>query len=197
MSNEYRLAVSMGQISAREAAEQASAVRNQIMEMSRLRSSPAVRAYATKLKKLGLSFSHLQETYAQRKYGTTFSELSEGKQSGVYAEIIRAAGRPDPGVMELAEKIGRVGRRVLLVSLAIAVYEVAESDDKPREVARQGALASAGVIGGWAAGTAAVAAGMCAATAPVCVGVAAFAGGLLAAFGADSGFGALYPRPSR
>jgi hypothetical protein len=84
-----------------------------------------------------------------------------------------------------------------LVSLAVALYEIIRADDKQREVARQGALASAGLAGGWAAGGTAVAAGMCAATAPVCVGAAAVIGGLLAAYGADVGLDSLYPRSAR
>jgi hypothetical protein len=86
---------------------------------------------------------------------------------------------------------------LLFVSLALAAYEVAQANDKPREIARQGALATAGIVGGWAVGNAAVAAGVCAATAPVCVGAMVFAGGLLAAYGADAGFGSLYPRAIR
>jgi hypothetical protein len=139
--------------------------------------------------------------YFARNTGVVPSAAADGgppqRQAGIYMDVIEAAGRPDAKTMLLAEKIGRVGRRLLLVSLAVAVYEVAEADDKPREIAHQGVLAGAGIVGGWAAGTAVVAAGICAATAPVCVGVAVFAGGLLAAFGADAGFGAIYPLASR
>lgn len=123
--------------------------------------------------------------------------LPERRQASVLKEIIQASGRPDEGVMRLAGQLGQAGRRLLLVSLAVAVYDVVEADDKPREVMRQGVLAGAGLVGGWAAGSAAVAVGVCAATAPVCVGVIAFVGGLLATYGTDASFGSLYPRPTR
>ncbi|WP_157643721.1 hypothetical protein [Burkholderia ubonensis] len=193
-ANEFRLAAYSGRLSMRDAAEQARAMRNQIMELSRLRSSPVIRAYATRIKGKGRSLSFLAEKYAQVRYSIPFGALSEQQQASVYADIIRASGRPDQNIMKLAEKMGRAGRRALLVSLAIAAYEVAESDNKPREVARQGTLAGAGMVGGWATGAAAVAGGLCAATAPVCVAVVGFVGGMLAAYGADAAFGTLYPR---
>ncbi len=195
--NELRAAIDAGRISIREATAQAVAMRNQIMEFARRRSSPTAHAYAMRLKREGRSVSELSEKYAQRLYGSTFSALSEQRQASVFKEIIQATGRPDEGVMRLAGQLGRAGRRLLLVSLAVAVYEVAEADDKPRELARQGALAGAGFIGAWAAGSAAVAVGVCAATAPVCVGAIVFVGGLLATYGADAGLDSLYPRPTR
>lgn len=197
MAEEFRTAVQTGQLSVHHAAEQASAVRNRLMELSRLKSSPTDRAYAARLKRNGRSFAELELKYAQPLYGESFAVLSEGRRATVYAETIRGAGRPDPGVMRLAQQIGKAGQRVLLVSLAIAVYEIAKSDDWPREMARQGAISGAGIFGGWMTGTAALATGVCAATAPVCVTAAALVGGMLVAYGADLGFTGFYPRSSR
>jgi len=194
---ELRAAINAGRVSVGDAAAQAVALRNRIMELARRRSSPTARAYAMRLKREGRSVSELSEKYAQRLYGDPFSALSERRQASVFKEIIQASSRPDEGVMRLAKQLGRAGRRLLLVSLAVAVYDVAEADDKPREVIRQGALAGAGVIGGWTVGSAAVATGVCAATAPVCVGAMMFVGGLLATYGADAGLGTLYPHPTR
>ncbi|RDU99008.1 hypothetical protein [Trinickia dinghuensis] len=191
-SKELRAAIDAGSISVREATERAVAMRNQIMELARRRSSPTARAYATRLKREGRSVADLSEKYAQRLYHSTFSELSEQRQVGAFKEIIQAAGWPDDAVMRLAEQLERGGRRLLLVSLAVAVYEVVEFDNRPRELARQSILVGAGVVGGWAAGSAAVATGVCVATAPVCVGALVFVGGVLAAYGADAGFDSLY-----
>ena len=83
------------------------------------------------------------------------------------------------------------------VAAGAGSYEIYAAEDKPREVARQGVLAGAGVAGGWAVGSAALATGVCAATAPICVGVAALAGVLVSAFGADLAFDSLLPRPAR
>lgn len=194
---ELRAAIEAGRISVSDAAAQAVLLRNRIMELARRRSSPTARAYAMRLKREGRSVSELSDKYAQRLYGSSFSALPERRQASVFKEIIQASGRPDEGVMQLARRLGRAGRRLLLVSLAVAVYDVVEADDKPREAVRQSALAGAGLIGGWASGSAAVAAGVCAATAPLCVGAVAFVGGLLATYGADASLGSLHLRPTR
>ncbi|WP_374401741.1 hypothetical protein [Niveibacterium sp.] len=197
VSREFTEAVTTGRMSARSAAEQVNALRNQIMDLSRLRSSPVGRAYATSLKQQGRTLAELTEKYAVRLFQKPFSALTEAQQASVYAEMVAAGGRADPAVMALSRTLGKVGRRIFLVSLAVAAYEIYEAEDKPREVARQGVLAGAGVAGGVAGGAAAVGMGVCAATAPVCVGVAALIGGVLFAFGADLTFGTLYPQAGR
>lgn len=191
-SNEIMQAIQSGKLTARQGAETATAMRNHIMELSRLRSSPIGRAYANQLKRRGKTFAELAEKYAQSVYRATFASLDEAKQSKVFAEMVSASGRPNDEVIKQAKKVGRVGHRLVLVSIAVAVYEIYQAEDKPREVVRQTVLAGAGVAGGWMAGSAAVATGMCAATAPLCVGVAALAGGILLAAGADLGFGSIY-----
>ncbi|WP_341678401.1 hypothetical protein [Niveibacterium sp. SC-1] len=194
VSREFTNAVLSDRLSAKAAAEQVNALRNQIMDLARLQSSPLGRAYAAKLKQRGLSLGELAEKYASRLYQRPFSALSESQQAGVYAEIVAAGGRADPSVMALSRTLGVVGRRLFLVSLAVAVYEIHEAEDKPREVARQGVLAGAGLVGGLAGGLGAVATGACAATAPVCVTLATLVGGMLLAFGADVAFGTVYPQ---
>jgi hypothetical protein len=196
VSREFIDAVNAGRVTPTAAAEQVNHLRNQIMDLARLRSSPAGRAYATRLKQRGKTLGELAEKYAERLFRKPSAALSEPQRAAVYSEIVAAGGRADQSVMALSRTLGRVGRRLFLVSLAVATYEIYEAEDKPREVARQGVLAGAGIAGGWAAGVGAVTVGACAATAPVCVGVSALIGGLLFAFGADLGFGTMYPRPA-
>jgi hypothetical protein len=195
VSREFTVEVQAGRLSARTAAEQVIALRNQIMELARLRSSPTGRAYAIRLKRQGKTLGELVEKYAGRLFRKPFATLSNAEQTAVYTEIVIAGGRADPAVLALSSTLGKIGRRLFLVSLAVAVYEIYEAEDKPREVVRQSVLAGAGIAGGLAGGVGAVAVGACAATAPVCIGVAALVGGLLFAFGAELTFGTIYPRP--
>jgi hypothetical protein len=125
------------------------------------------------------------------------SSLGQAEQATVWLRIIEGAGTDRPSASLLAKRLGTVGRRLLLVSVAIGLYEVYEAEDKPREIARQGTLVTAGAVGGWAVGAGAVGIGVCAAAAPVCVGSAALIGGILVAFGSDLAFGTFYPRPVR
>jgi hypothetical protein len=196
IASEYRNLIETGRLSAQAAAEQVNQLRNQIMELARLRSSPTGRAFAQRMKRHGRTLGELAEKYAQRLFHNSFESLGEAQQARVWLEIVNSAGRADPAVVALAQKLGKLGQRILVVSLAIAVYEINEAEDKPREAVRQGLLAGAGVAGGWAVGGAAVATGVCAATAPFCVGAAAIVGGILFAFGTDLAYGTFYPIPA-
>lgn len=82
-------------MTALQGAETATAMRNHIMELARLRGRPIGRAYATKLKRYGKIFAELSEKYAQSLYKTAFTGLDEVKQAKVYTEMVAASGRPN------------------------------------------------------------------------------------------------------
>lgn len=189
---EINTMVQEGQLTLSEAAELASRMRNQILELSRKQSSQVGRAYAMKMKKQGKNIGELREKYATKDFGKNFSELNELEETSVYKTIIKASGHANDDVMIMAQRMGKIGRRILFVSLAISVYEVLESDNKPKEIAHQGVVTSAGVLGGLGAGAAAVGMGVCAATAPICVGIISFIGAFVASYGADSIFDSIY-----
>lgn len=193
MASEVRDRVARGLLTPQQAADQVRTLRNAIMDLARTKSSPIGRSYAMKLKAQGRTMAWLLEKYAQKAFRRSFVELTEAQQTAVYLEIIRAAARPDSKVVALARTLGKVGRRVYLVSVAVAAYEIWEADDKSGEVVRQGVIGVAGPVGGVAGGAAAVATGLCAATAPLCVGLAALVGGSLFSFGSDWAFGSIYP----
>lgn len=197
VSVEFLETVRSGQMSPRAAAAEVNLLRNQILELARLRSSPTGRAFAARLKPQGRAMADLVEKYGQRLFRKPFEALSESQQAAVYCEIVAAAGRGDERVIAMARRLGRLGKRVLFISLAVAAFEVYAAEDKPREIGRQSVLAGAGVAGGWAVGGAALATGACAATAPVCVGIAALVGGVVFAYGADLAFDSLLPKPAR
>ena len=193
---EINTMIQEGKLSLPEASELATQLRNQILELSRKQSSQIGKAYALNIKKYGKSFFDLKEKYSTKDFNKNFSELNESEQASVYKTIIRRSGHANDDVMILAKKMGRVGRRIIFVSLAISVYEVLDSDDKPKEIAHQGVINSAAILGGIGAGAAAVGMGVCAATAPICIGVASFVGAFVASYGADSLFSSLYQSQS-
>lgn len=195
MSAEFSRAVETGQMTPKEAATLASQMRNEILDLSRLRNSPVGKAYAEKLKPKGRTMSYLTDHYATKMFQQPFESLSEGQQASVFKEMVQSSGRDRGGVSGIAKTLGVAGKRVLFVSFAVAAYEIYEAEDKPTETMRQGAISAAGIAGGWGAGAAVVAAGVCAATAPVCVGVAAIVGGILASVGTDLLFGTMYVSP--
>lgn len=192
MSAEFVRAVESGKMSPREAATLASQMRNEILDLSRLRNSPVGRAYAKKLMLSGRTMADLTEHYATEMFQQPFESLSERQQATIFKEMIQSAGRDRGAVSGIAKTLSVAGKRVLFVSLAVAAYEVYQAEDKTTETMHQGAIATAGIAGGWGAGAAVVATGVCAATAPICIGVAALVGGILASVGTDLLFGTLY-----
>lgn len=184
---EYRARVTSGAISAEDAAKQVQVIRNQILEAQRLRTSDLGKAKAVSLKKTGLTLTDLTEKYSQNKYGKSFLKLSNLQKNQVYLEIIESSGRPRPAVNSAAQKYTKLGRGLLLVTLGVAVYNIAVADDKAKATAREGVVIGGGFAGGAAGG--ALAGLACGPGAPVCVTVGVFVGGALGALGADVSFG--------
>jgi hypothetical protein len=172
-----------GQITWRAAAEEANVMRNSILDVSRLRSSDIGRATAERLKASGLSLDELLERYAQRRYRRGFQALSAAERNAVFVEIVEASGRARASVNVNAVRLGRLGRGLLGVSLAIAVYNVASAENRVEAATREGVGLGGGFLGGAAGGAAAGL--VCGPGAPVCVTIGVFVGGVAGALGAD------------
>lgn len=187
LAQEYRAKVISGVITADEAAKQVQGIRNQILEAQRLRTSDVGKAIAVKLKKTGLTLSELTEKYAQSKFGKSFVNLSAANQNKIYLEIIEGSGRPRPSMNAAASKYSKLGRGLLVVTIGVAVYNIAVAEDKVTATAREGVIIGGGFAGSVAGG--AVAGLACGPGAPVCVTIGVFVGGALGALGADFTFG--------
>jgi hypothetical protein len=190
LAQEYRTRVTTGAISPEKAAKQVQAIRNQILEAQRLRTSDIGKAIAIKLKKTGLTLAELTEKYAQSKFGTSFLNLSAANQNKVYLEIIDSSGRPRPSMNAAARRFSKLGRGFLVVTIGVAVYNIALAEDKVKATAREGVIIVGGFAGGAAGG--AVAGLACGPGAPICITVGVFVGGALGALGADCTFGWLF-----
>lgn len=185
LADELRDAARSGRISWAEAAEQARTVRETTMELVRSRSSPVGRAAAQGLKPQSPSLNTLvaKKTVELFGAGSDFTRLSPAQQNQVYAAVVQSAGKANPRVTAAMQRLSRAGRGLIVLSLAISVYNVAVADDKLEAAGREVAVTGAGVLGGVAGG--ALAGLACGPGAPVCVTLGAFAGGALAAFGVD------------
>jgi hypothetical protein len=178
--------VQSGRLTPRHGAERAHLMRNSVLDAARLKSSDIGRAVAEAEKATGLTITQLMERYAQRLFSREFAELTAAEQDEVFLAIARAAGRPNQGFTAAARNLGRVGRGLIVVSIAFSAYSVATSDRPGRETARQGATIGVGFLGSVTGGAAAGA--ICGPGAPVCVGVGAVIGGVAFAFGAEITF---------
>jgi hypothetical protein len=185
LTNELRREAENGQITWREAAEQANRVRNETMELMRSRSSAPGRAWAESLKAEGKTLNELVARYTLKRFGggATFDGLTASERDLVFADIVAAAARANPRVTAAASLMSRAGRGLLILSVAFSVYNIYTADDHVAAAEREVAVTGGGILGGVAGG--ALAGLACGPGAPVCVTVGAFAGGALAAFGVD------------
>jgi carbon monoxide dehydrogenase subunit G len=183
MADALRAEALSGRITWATAAERAQQARNVVMEIVRGRSTPVGNALATRVKAEGATLNEVLARQTIRLYGekAVFSSLSEFQQRAVYAKVVASAGKSNPAVTAAMVKIGHFGRGLLIVSVAISVYNVATAEDKVRSAERELVVTGAGIGGGIASG--ALAGLACGPGAPVCVTVGAFVGGALAAFG--------------
>ncbi len=183
MADELRDEARAGRISWAQAAEQANEARNAVMQTLRARSTPVGRALAQRLKREGRTLNELIARKVVQLHGpkADFAQLAPSQQNAVYAEIVKSAGKSDPTVSRWMRRLGRAGRGLLLLSLAVSIHEIAVAEDRVAAARREAAVTGAGIGGGIAGG--ALAGLACGPGAPLCVTVGAFAGGVLAAFG--------------
>jgi hypothetical protein len=186
ISKTIRAEVAAGRLTFGEAAQEANKLRNAILDASRLKSSDLGRAIAEAAKGTGLTLPELEAYYAQKLLKKGFESLTQPEKNRVWLEIVEAAGRQRPSFNVKAVRLARVGRGFIVFSVAIAVYNVAAAEEKGRQASKEVTTAGAGVLGGVAGG--ALAGLACGPGAPVCVAIGIFAGGALAALGADSLF---------
>lgn len=173
-------------MSAEEAARQVQFIRNEILAAQRLQSSDIGRAKAVSLKKTGLTLDELLNKYAQQKFKKPFAGLTAYEKNVVQLEIIESSGRPRQAVTAAAQRYSALGRALLVVTVGVAVYNIATAEDKVQAVAHEGAVIGGGFAGGAAGG--AIAGLACGPGAPVCVTVGVFVGGALGAMGTDASF---------
>lgn len=170
-----------GKITPAEGALEANLVRNSIMEASRLQSSEVGAALAYKLKNTGKPLEALQEEGALKRFGRPFRELGKGEQGEVALGIVESAGRSNLKVTTNAIRLGRLGKGLVVLSLALAIYQIATAQDKLKMAVRVGGETGGGMVGGAAGGAAAGLA--CGPGAPVCSFIGVFVGGALGALG--------------
>jgi hypothetical protein len=182
---EIRTEASMGRITWAEAARRAQEARNFAMEAMRGRSSPIGRALAESMKAQGKTLNELVARYTIRLFGpnANFNALSAAQQDLVYAEIVAAGARSNPAVNRSMLRLSRAGRGLIVLSIAVSVYNIATAEDPVRQTGREVAVTGGGILGGAAGG--ALAGLACGPGSPVCVTIGAFVGGALGAIGVD------------
>ncbi len=186
-SNEFVELVKNGEISYEEGALRANKLRNVIFEISRRKDWELGRSIAEYTKPEAKPFGWFLERYSQKRFTTSFSSLtSQAQKDAVYLDVVVAAGRDNKGISGITPYLGKFGKVLLVVSIAISVYNVATAEDKVNAAGREGSGLLGGFLGGAAGG--AVAGLFCGPGAPVCSAIGIFVGGAAGAFVASGGY---------
>jgi len=165
-----------------KAAAEAHKLRNDTVDIMRDKSSPVGRAYAQRLKPEGKKLTILiAEKVAEKYPGARFEHLSTAQRNNVYAAVVKSSGKSRQKVTNAMRRWSGIGRGLIILSVAISVYNVTVAEDKTQAIAREASIAGAGIAGGIGGG--ALAGLACGPGAPICVTVGMFVGGALAAFG--------------
>jgi hypothetical protein len=183
MSRNLRLAYESGQMSARAAAESANGMRNQIMEQSRAKSASLGASMARRLKAQGLSLDDVLDKVAQKAYRRPFAGLNNAEQTAAYLEVVASAGRARPSASVFASRAGAAGRAFFILGIGIAVYNIANAEDRSWQAGREAANIGGGFAGGAAAGALA---GIW--LGPLGVGVGVVVGGIAGSLISDSAY---------
>lgn len=180
MAEQIRDLYAKGQLTAKQAAETANAMRNEIMEFARVRSSDLGRAKARSLKAKGLDLDDLLNKYAKSAYKKPFDQLTSDEANRVYLEVVDAAGRSRPSVNIKTARLANAGKALWLLSACVAIYNVSVANNKVKAAGREAANIGGGFGGGAAGGAVA---GIW--FGPIGVAIGVVVGGTLGAIMAD------------
>lgn len=178
--------VRAGAMSWRDAAKEASELRNTTLDLVRGRSTAAGLKIAEALKKEGPTFDALIASKTEGLFGqgAQFDKLSESRKVDVFKEIIESAARPNKRVDKWTRVAGGAGRSLVLITLGILIYDIYLAEDKQRAILHGGSVAGGAFAGGRIGGIAAAA--VCISTGWFCAFVVILAGVVA---GAGAGYG--------
>lgn len=187
MSQQTLKDVKAGKITAHEGVVFSHEMRNKIMLEHRKFTSAQGLAIVQKKKPDGRTLASLFDRYAQQLFKKKYEALTQTEKTKIHYTILEAAGRDDASVTKGTQKMRMMGKIGILVTAALATYEILNADNKVKETARQGLIIGGGAAGGLLAGLGISA--LCGPGAPFCaiavVLVGSIAGGVAGSTVAD------------
>jgi hypothetical protein len=168
--------VRAGRVRVKEAAEHCYALRNQIMIETRNRTSVQGKAVAEHRKNVSPALRMLLEKYSGKRFGKSFAELNSHQRNAIHYEIIESSARPSAKYNTTSKVLNVTGKVLIVVTIAYAVYDVVNADNKIKEVTKQGAMISGSFAGARAGAAVSV---VCGPGAPICTIALMLAGGLV------------------
>ena len=181
-------------------AKQASELRNEFLRVTRSKVSVTAKAFSKWMKEEGKTFSSLMEHYATKvakangKEVKGFAALSEELQTQVYEEILAASGRTNIKVNMFSKWLGRLGKSMFVITIAIEIWHVCEAANPVMTAVKDAVSLGFGVAGAVAGQELGAAIGAAGGPLGVLIGaiVGGVAGGFLASLAGESLFDFVY-----
>jgi hypothetical protein len=211
ISNKYIKFVKEKKLSLKEAATECNKLRNEVMEITRKKTTAVGLAGAKNMKSTGLTIDFLSEKYAyqlidvndyeklkkmkqldpyikeQMAIGRSFfNELSPAGKNRVYYSIMKSAGNANKKVTANMKVTGSLGTVFLVITVIYAGKEIYYAENREKETIRQTTTIFSGMAAG-AATTIAVsspAEAACGPASPICIFVAGLVGSAVGGWGA-------------
>lgn len=174
MSQQVRDDVKAGKITAQEGVKFSHEMRNKIMMEHRKFTSAQGLAIVQKKKSEGKGLKTLLDMYSENLFQKGYDSLSEVEKNKVHYAILESSGRDNAKFTTGTKKMLIMGKLGVLVTAALATYQILNADNKPKEAARQGIIVGAGAVGGILAGMGVSA--LCGPGAPICAIAVVLAG---------------------
>ncbi|MBC3209102.1 hypothetical protein HU755_20045 [Pseudomonas sp. SWRI111] len=174
MSQQVRDDVKAGRITAQEGVKFSHEMRNKIMMEHRKFTSAQGLAIAQRKKKDGKGLKTLLDIYSENLFQKGYDSLSDVEKNKVHYAILESSGRDNARFTAGTKKMLVMGKLGVLVTAALATYQILKADNKPKEAARQGIIVGTGAVGGVLAGMGVSA--LCGPGAPICAIAVVLAG---------------------
>ncbi|EJM79576.1 hypothetical protein [Pseudomonas sp. GM60] len=174
MSQQVRDDVKAGRVSAQEGVKFSHEMRNKIMMEHRKFTSAQGLAIVQRKKKEGKGLKTLLDIHSENLFQKGYDSLSEVEKNKVHYAILESSGRDNAKFTTGTKKMLIMGKLGVLVTAALATYQILNADNKPKEAARQGIIVGAGAVGGILAGMGVSA--LCGPAAPICAIAVVLAG---------------------
>ncbi|MED7667306.1 hypothetical protein GXB78_08860 [Pseudomonas moraviensis subsp. stanleyae] len=174
MSQQVRDDVKAGRITAQEGVKFSHEMRNKIMMEHRKFTSAQGLAIAQRKKKDGKGLKTLLDIYSENLFQKGYDSLSDVEKNKVHYAILESSGRDNARFTAGTKKMLIMGKLGVLVTAALATYQILNADNKPKEAARQGIIVGSGAVGGVLAGMGVSA--LCGPGAPICAIAVVLAG---------------------
>ncbi|POF40533.1 hypothetical protein B0D71_18820 [Pseudomonas laurylsulfativorans] len=175
VKDEVLTQVKSGKVSVKEAAEFCYEMRNKIMIEVRAKTSTHGLSIAERKKMISKALEDLLDSKAIDKFGKRFVDLEVRQKTSIHYEIIESSARPNAQYNTRNRVLRVAGKVLIVVTITYAAYEIANAENKSKEVIKQGAVIGGGVVGTILAGSAVIA--VCGPGAPVCTIALLLAGG--------------------